>query len=90
MFFIKIYIFKVMAICRCLKHKPLGKKKDYIMQVKPLGYSESSSICGRKECKSKGLIWLTEDEYSNYLIGETVFSYDSAVSKVEVEKFNNE
>ena len=88
MFFIKIYIFKDMAICRCVNHKPFGRKKDYVIEVKPIGYPNTSSVCGRKECKSKGLIWLTKDEYSNYLIGATIFSYDSGVSKVEVEKNN--
>lgn len=78
-----------MALCRCLNHKPLGRKKEYVIDVNPIGYPNSSSICGRKECKSLGLIWLTKKEYLDYQTGETVFNYDSAVSKVKVEKIKN-
>lgn len=78
-----------MALCRCEIHKPLGRKKEYVNYVKPIGYPNTSSICGRKKCKSPGLIWFTNEEYHNYLLGESIFSYDSAVSKVEVKKLND-
>lgn len=77
-----------MALCRCKeKHSnPKGKKEDYIDSVKPIGYPKTSSICGRKNCKNQGYIWLTSLEYNLWLQGETFFTYASSVSRVEVEK----
>ncbi len=77
-----------MALCRCKeKHSnPKGRNENYIASVKPIGYPKTSSVCGRKGCDNPGLIWLTEDENRLYVEGKTVFTYASAVSKVEVEK----
>ena len=77
-----------MALCRCKEkhHNPKGRKEDYVTCVRPIGYRETSSICGRTDCRNPGLIWLTEAENKLYLEGETVFTYATAVSKVEVEK----
>ena len=77
-----------MALCRCIEEhaKPNGRKEEYVYSVKPLGYPSSSAICGRKNCKNDGLIWLTAEEYKLYLNGETIFSYASAVCRVKVEK----
>lgn len=75
-----------MALCRCKEHKPIGRKYNYVMGVKPIAYPNSSSICGRKKCQLVGLIWLIEKEYIDYQNGIDVFNYDSSVSKVKVIK----
>lgn len=76
-----------MALCRCKeKHSPKGRKVDYVESKYPFGYPDDiSSICGRKDCKNAGLIWLTEEELHYNNKGERIFSYASAVSKVKVK-----
>lgn len=76
-----------MALCRCLDQKPKGRKENYVIYKEPVGYPKSSSICGRKNCENRGLIWLTKKElaYYNKDKKNRVFSYASAVSKVRVK-----
>ena len=77
-----------MALCRCKipEHdKPKGRKVVYIESVEPVGYPNSSSVCGRKDCENPGMIWLTKDEWKEYQKGEKRFSYASAVSRVKVK-----
>ncbi len=76
-----------MALCRRReKHSnPMGKKNIYVFDVEPIGYPETSSICGLKNCRNPGIIWLTQEESNKYNIGERYFSYASAASKVKVK-----
>jgi hypothetical protein len=76
-----------MALCRCNeKHaNPKGRKEEYVKSVKPLGYPETSSICGRINCSLPGFIWLTKNEYNKYLNNERVFTYSTNATKVKVE-----
>ncbi len=75
-----------MALCRCseLHSNPKGYKNSYIISKRPVGYPQSSSICGRNGCQNPGLIWLTKEEEKMYRDGERVFSFKSAVSKVKI------
>lgn len=75
-----------MALCRCSENHsdPRGRTEKYIMSVKPIGYPNTSSICGRNGCNNPGLIWLTKKELARYNRGDKFFSYASAVSKVKV------
>ena len=77
-----------MALCRCdeKQHKPKGTKEEYINYVKPIGYPETSSFCGRKNCNKPGLIWMTKEDYDKYLKGQTLFTYASSDSKVKDPK----
>ncbi len=72
-----------MALCRCQKHPPRDNEK-YAHHVQPVGYPNTSSICGRTGCADAGVIWLTQIEYNEFLNGKTIFEYASNVSKVRI------
>lgn len=76
-----------MALCRCKEQhpNPIGRIRVYVMSVEPIGYPKTSSICGRLDCENPGLIWLTKKEKVEYMKGERIFSFASAVSKVKVK-----
>lgn len=80
-----------MALSRCKekKHKPIGRKVVYKEYVEPIGYPNTSTICGRKNCKNAGLLWLTEEEYKLYMLEEEFFSYPSGATRVKVVKINS-
>jgi hypothetical protein len=71
-----------MALCRC--KVDLARPIYYTHYVEPVGYPETSSICGRNNCTEPGLIWLKEKEVIQFNLGERVFSYDHNCSKVKV------
>jgi len=48
-----------MALCRCYKHAPTGRKNTYNYYALPIGFRNTSSICGTNGCNDSGLIWLT-------------------------------
>lgn len=74
-----------MALSRCLEsHSPPGGN-NYVGYVRPVGYPNSSTICGRKDCKYDGVIWLTDNERNDYLSGERIFSYATNTAKVKVD-----
>lgn len=73
-----------MALCRCTKHPPRARTRTYTHIVEPLGYPNTSSICGNEKCSSSGLIWLDTDDYISFQAGERVFPYPNAASKVKV------
>lgn len=62
-----------MALCRCLEAhpRPEGRTAAYVAYVLPVGYPDTSSICGI--CSNPGVIWLTEEERQQYRAGERVF-----------------
>lgn len=64
-----------MAICRCKeKHSPpQGRKEDYVTSIQPIGYPNTSSICGRKDCDNPGVIWLTKVEHEMHQSGRSLF-----------------
>jgi len=74
-----------MALCRCKNDRPRNKEK-YIHYVQPIGYPNTSSICGKPSCSNAGLIWLTKIEYDEFLNGRRIFDYASNVTKVKVEQ----
>lgn len=62
-----------MALCRCLeKHSP-PKSKEYIAYVRPIGYPNTSSICGRDNCDNPGVIWLKKHGVDLYNRGQRIF-----------------
>ena len=79
-----------MALCRCKEHSP-PKSGRYLNSVEPVGFPNSSSICGspqtkkRSSCLKTGMIWLTKEEMSLYKKGIRVFNYATNVTKVEVK-----
>jgi len=73
-----------MALCRCKEHKPERTKIAYTHFVDPIGFPNTSSICGRINCQTSGYIWLDKNEFNEFQNGERVFKYPSAASKVKV------
>lgn len=76
-----------MALCRCKEFhsNPKGRGNNvYVNFAYPIGYPETSSICGISSCSRPGLIWLTEDENNQYNAGTRIFSYSTSVTKVKV------
>ena len=78
-----------MALCRCNEEhaNPQGREgNDYVIGVEPIGYPNTSSICGRTNCENPGLIWLTKEEYLHYQqnINNRIFSYANVTTKVKV------
>jgi len=57
----------------------------YVDYKEPIGYPQTSSICGIKDCTNEGVIWLTEDELTSYHNGTRIFKYKSGVTKVKVK-----
>jgi len=75
-----------MSLVRCEKHgKPKGRKQPYVRSVKPVGWPETSAVCGRSGCEHPGLIWLTEAESQVYQSGQRVFGFNNASMKVRAD-----
>jgi len=75
-----------MALCRCINHQPKNNRGNfYNHAVNPVGYPNTSSICGRTQCDNPGLIYLTDNEYASFLAGHNIFQYSHNSSKVKVE-----
>jgi len=73
-----------MVLCRCLVHSP-PKRGDYLAYTKPVGYPDSSLICGIKGCKNPAIVWVSSDELNDYKNGERIFNGPSNFTKVKVD-----
>jgi hypothetical protein len=75
-----------MALCRCKNHPPANNRRYiYNHYVEPVGYPDTSSVCGRAGCENAGFIFLTDVEFQAFQNGEDVFTYaNSNVTKVRV------
>ena len=60
-----------MVLARCARHKPTGRKHNYVASVEPKGGTESAILC--PHCNRPALIWLTDEEYKEYQKGERIF-----------------
>lgn len=77
-----------MALCRCkeLHNNPKGRNGNlYIQVVEPIGYPNTSSICGIKGCPNSGLIWLNQNEKIKYDNEERIFEYANNTTKIKVK-----
>lgn len=72
-----------MALCRCKNH-PAPQNYSHI--VDPIGYPDTSSICGRTDCNQPGLIWLKTSEHNQHSGGQRIFSFATNVTKVKVQE----
>ena len=74
-----------MALCRCLQTHawPKGRIRKYIAYVKPVGYPNTSLICGL--CDNPGVIWLDRLEVSAYLNGQKIFDGPSAFTRMKAD-----
>lgn len=74
-----------MAIARCIKcGRPKGRTNNYTKSVEPVGYPDTSSVCGSSGCENPALIWLNEEETSAYSIGQKIFCLPTKAIKVKV------
>lgn len=75
-----------MVLVRCEQHgKPKGRKFNYVRSVKPVGWPETSAVCGLSGCESPGLIWLTDEENRDYDKDQRIFGFNNASMKVRAE-----
>jgi hypothetical protein len=62
---------------------PKGKTTDYVGYVLPLGYPQTSLICGR--CDNAGVIWVNKDEVSAYQNGQRVFNGPNNFARMKAD-----
>ncbi len=74
-----------MATCRCKMHPPQNEHHIYLHHAHPIGYPNTSSICGRVHCVEPGYIYLTEEEVKLFYEGQRIFAYPTQAEKVAVE-----
>ncbi len=76
-----------MALVRCKKcGKPKGRTRKYIRNVEPVGFPNTSSICGRKDCSNPGLVWLEAFEWRKYQEdNERIFEIPSRTVKIRTK-----
>lgn len=77
-----------MAIVRCEEAHSPPNSNAYVGYAFPVGYPNSSSICGRTGCRNQGLVWLEQVEINRFAQGERIFGMfeeDSGKTKVRVE-----
>jgi hypothetical protein len=76
-----------MALCRCAAHAPhVVHVHIYTNWVLPIGYPNTSSLCGTVGCEEPGRIYLTEVEFEQYQNGEDVFAFANNTTKVWVQQ----
>ena len=74
-----------MALCRCLNGYHHPNPRRYIGYFEPVGYPNTSSICGRLNCNEPGYIWLTQNELDNFNQIDRVIKLPTASTKVKVQ-----
>jgi hypothetical protein len=62
-----------MALCRCLERHawPQGRTEPYVAYVHPVGYPETSLVCGL--CDNPGVVWLIDSERIGYASQQRIF-----------------
>ena len=72
-----------MALSRCLKFHawPKGRTQQYMGYVMPVGYPNSSLICGL--CEQPGVIWIDMKEAIAYANGVRVFGGPNAFARMK-------
>jgi hypothetical protein len=75
-----------MALCRCLESHawPIGRTTQYVAYAKPIGYPNTSSICGL--CDNPGMIWIDRSEEKAYQKGQRIFSGPNAFTKMKADE----
>jgi hypothetical protein len=71
-----------MALCRCLENHgwPTNRVRKYVGYLRPLGYPETSSICGL--CDNPGVIWIEKEEELAYKNGQRIFDGANTFTKM--------
>jgi hypothetical protein len=75
-----------MALVRCEKHgRPNGRTRNYVGNVKPIGFPDTAAVRGLHKCENPGLIWLEQHELEAYRQGQRVFYGESSVMKARAD-----
>ena len=78
-----------MALCRCEAHSPLNNRtNEYTHWVLPVGYPDTSAMCGDTLCPNPGKVYLTGDEFERFKNGQVIFRFPTNASKVKVQPPN--
>ena len=75
-----------MALCRCLeKHAwPKSRVRKYVGYLKPIGYPETSSICGL--CDNPEVIWIEKEGETSYMEnGQRIFDGPNTFTKMKAD-----
>jgi hypothetical protein len=74
-----------MALCRCLENHgwPKNRVRNYVGYLRPLGYPETSSICGL--CDNPGVIWIEQEEALAYKHGQRIFDGANPFTKMKAD-----
>lgn len=76
----------VAVLCRCKDHKPRTYKLHrYTYITEPIGYPDTSSICGIRNCNNSGFVYMTDDAVAAYNAGRRIFNYATYVTQVRVK-----
>jgi len=74
------------VLCRCEDHPPRNNRKYvYTHTTEPIGFPNTSSICGNRKCNNIGLIYMDKAAVAQYAAGRRIFNYATWVTKVRVK-----
>ena len=75
-----------MALCRCLENHgwPKQRVRSYVGYLRPLGYPETSCICGL--CNNPGVIWIEPEELLAYRQGQRIFDGTNSFTKMKADE----
>lgn len=76
-----------MAGIRCKEcGEPKGRKRRYSGKyAEPIGYPDTAAICGKKDCRNPGLVWLEKKEWAKYQRGKRIFCIPNNAVKIKVK-----
>ncbi len=75
------------VLCRCKDHTPRNNRLYvYTHITEPVGYPNTSSICGNRQCNNVGLIYMDKNAVAEYNRGRRIFNYATWVTKVRVKE----
>lgn len=73
-----------MALTRCEKHPPRGRRHAYRAYALPAGYPGTAATCGRKGCDEPACLWLDEQERRSHSRGIRIFSIRTNAARLRV------
>jgi hypothetical protein len=76
-----------MSVARCATCGLMSRRLSaYSLVVEPVGYPDSSTVCGSPGCENPSVIWLTAWEAAEFRNGRRVFSVAGRAPKVRVSE----
>jgi len=71
-------------LCRCKPHFNQGNVNEYTHYAVPVGYPNTSSICGNPICNTPGFILMTADEVQHFNNGQRNFKFPTNATQVRL------